>query len=88
MIKVKISKKSIEISGHAKYAAHGKDIVCAAVSSITITTVNAILKFVLLSILFICMIFPFFILKPVNLIFAIIGDKIFLWIALSKSVKH
>ncbi|MBR2587760.1 MAG: ribosomal-processing cysteine protease Prp [Bacilli bacterium] len=45
MIKVKISKKSIEVSGHAKYAAHGKDIVCAAVSSITITTVNAILKF-------------------------------------------
>ena len=44
MIKVKISKKSIEISGHAKYAAHGKDIVCAAVSSIATTSVNAILK--------------------------------------------
>ncbi len=45
MIKVKISKKSIEISGHAMYANHGKDIVCAAVSSITTTTVNGILKF-------------------------------------------
>ena len=45
MIKVKVGKKSIEINGHAKYAAHGKDIVCAAVSSIATTSVNAILKF-------------------------------------------
>lgn len=35
---------SILISGHAGYGKNGKDIVCAAVSSITITTVNAILK--------------------------------------------
>lgn len=35
---------SIKISGHAEYDVKGKDIVCAAVSSITITTVNAILK--------------------------------------------
>ena len=45
MIKVKIGQKNIEISGHAKYAEHGKDIVCAAVSSIVTTSVNAILKF-------------------------------------------
>ena len=35
---------SITISGHAKYAEHGKDIVCAAVSSMVITTVNGILS--------------------------------------------
>lgn len=34
----------ILISGHAGYDKNGKDIVCAAVSSITITTVNAILR--------------------------------------------
>ena len=49
MIKVNIKTvnnkiESIKISGHAMYDAHGKDIVCSAVSSITITTVNAILK--------------------------------------------
>ena len=50
MIKVNIKAKegninSIKISGHAGYDAYGKDIVCAAVSSITITTVNALIKF-------------------------------------------
>lgn len=45
MVKVKVSDKSIEISGHAMYGPHGKDIVCAAVSSIATTSVNAILKF-------------------------------------------
>ena len=49
MIKVNIKTvndkiESIKISGHAMYDVHGKDIVCSAVSSITITTVNAILK--------------------------------------------
>lgn len=49
MIKVNIKTvnnniDTIEISGHAGYDVMGKDIVCAAVSSITITTVNAILK--------------------------------------------
>lgn len=49
MIKVNIKAKegninSIKISGHARYDAYGKDIVCAAVSSITITTVNALIK--------------------------------------------
>lgn len=38
MINVKINTtgetKSIEISGHAGYAEHGNDIVCAAVSTI------------------------------------------------------
>lgn len=50
MIKIYIKKenkdiKYIEISGHAKYEEYGKDIVCAGVSSITITTINAILSF-------------------------------------------
>jgi len=49
MIKVDIRTvndkiESIKISGHAGYDVYGKDIVCSAVSSITITTVNAILK--------------------------------------------
>lgn len=34
--------KSIEISGHAQYDESGKDIVCAAVSTAIIVTVNAI----------------------------------------------
>lgn len=45
MIKVVVKENSIEVSGHAMYASHGKDIVCAAVSSIVTTSVNAILKF-------------------------------------------
>lgn len=49
MIKVKIeiknnSLKKINISGHANYSEYGKDIVCASVSSILVTTVNAILE--------------------------------------------
>ena len=49
MIKVDIKAKnnlvnSITISGHSNYSESGKDIVCSAVSSIAITTVNAILK--------------------------------------------
>ncbi len=37
--------KSIKVSGHAMYDIKGKDIVCAAVSSMLIVTVNAILEF-------------------------------------------
>lgn len=44
MIKVEINNNKIEISGHANYDEYGKDIVCASVSSIVITTVNAILE--------------------------------------------
>lgn len=48
MIKVEVVKNSakcdkIIISGHAMYADYGNDIVCSAVSSIVITTVNGIL---------------------------------------------
>ena len=32
------------MDGHANYADYGKDIVCAAASSIAITTINAILE--------------------------------------------
>ena len=50
MIKITIQKeggqiKKIQIHGHAMYDTYGKDIVCAAVSSILTTTVNAILRF-------------------------------------------
>ena len=50
MIKVKLTKnnnyyKRIIITGHANYDDFGKDIVCAAASSIFITTVNSILSF-------------------------------------------
>ena len=33
------------ISGHASYGEYGKDIVCAAVSALTINTVNSIKQF-------------------------------------------
>ena len=49
MIKIKVNKdnenyKSISIKGHAGYAEDGYDIVCASVSSIAITTINAIIS--------------------------------------------
>lgn len=49
MITVKVEKvkgqyKNISILGHAMYDDYGKDIVCSAVSSIVITTVNGILS--------------------------------------------
>lgn len=34
MIKVTIASSSIHIEGHADYDEHGKDIVCASVSTI------------------------------------------------------
>lgn len=45
MIKIKVSKESISILGHAKYDDYGKDIVCAAVSSVVICSVEAISQF-------------------------------------------
>lgn len=49
MIKVRVEYKDnniikIQIKGHAYYDESGKDIVCAAVSSTAITTVNNILS--------------------------------------------
>ena len=49
MIKIKLEKKDnnidkIIITGHAMYADFGKDIVCAAVSSTVITSINACLS--------------------------------------------
>lgn len=38
----KVSK--IVVSGHAMYDEYGKDIVCSAVSTCVITTINAILE--------------------------------------------
>lgn len=49
MIKVTVLKKDnvinqIKITGHSGYSEEGSDIVCSALSSISITSVNAILK--------------------------------------------
>lgn len=49
MIKVRVKReddvvKYIKISGHADYAEEGYDIVCASVSCIAITTVNALIS--------------------------------------------
>ena len=44
MIKVVIEKDKIDVKGHANYDEFGKDIVCASVSSIVITTINAIVE--------------------------------------------
>lgn len=49
MIKIKVLKendfyKEISITGHANYDSYGKDIVCSSVSSIVITTINAIIS--------------------------------------------
>ena len=44
MINVVRKKNIIEITGHANFDEYGKDIVCASVSSIVITTVNGILE--------------------------------------------
>ncbi len=45
MIKVLLSKNHIDINGHAMFDEYGKDIVCAAASTIVITSINAILRF-------------------------------------------
>ena len=42
MIKAKLSKNKVIISGHANFNDYGKDIVCAAVSSIVTASVNDI----------------------------------------------
>ena len=49
MIKVSINEENglineITIKGHSGYEEEGKDIVCSAVSSISITTVNALIS--------------------------------------------
>ena len=49
MIKIDVKKTDdlvsyIKISGHADYAEEGFDIVCASVSCIAITTVNALIS--------------------------------------------
>lgn len=50
MIKVTYKKnndviENINIKGHAEYADYGKDIVCASVSTMVITSINIILTF-------------------------------------------
>ena len=45
MIKISIRNNIITIAGHALYDDYGKDIVCASVSSIVITSINLCLRF-------------------------------------------
>jgi uncharacterized protein YsxB (DUF464 family) len=42
MIKVEVTKKDISLTGHAMYDDYGKDIVCAAVSSVVTMAVEGI----------------------------------------------
>lgn len=44
MIKINVKKDTITIEGHALFDDYGKDIVCASVSSIAITSINAIVR--------------------------------------------
>ena len=44
MTSINIKKDEIIIKGHSNYDDYGKDIVCASVSSIAITTINAIVE--------------------------------------------
>jgi len=45
MIKIKVEKDIISILGHANYDDYGKDIVCSAVSSVVMCSVEAIATF-------------------------------------------
>ena len=44
MINVRADPSQIVITGHAHYAPHGKDIVCAAISALTQTFIGTIEK--------------------------------------------
>lgn len=44
MIKINIKDDEITVKGHSGYSTEGSDIVCASVSSICITTVNALIS--------------------------------------------
>ena len=42
MVEVCVRKNEIKVSGHAMYAPHGQDIVCAGVSSLVRTLIHSI----------------------------------------------
>lgn len=49
MVKVEIKReddviKHLKIKGHSNFNEYGDDIVCASISSISITTINALIK--------------------------------------------
>jgi len=44
MIQVKETKESVIVGGHAGYAEHGKDIICSAVSILTLTLIESLKK--------------------------------------------
>ena len=45
MIKIEVKKNNISIVGHANFDEYGKDIVCAAASSVVITSIEALASF-------------------------------------------
>lgn len=45
MIKIISKNDNIKIEGHSGYSEYGSDIVCASVSTVAITTIDAILKY-------------------------------------------
>lgn len=42
MVEVCVRKNEIKVSGHAMYAPHGQDIVCAGISSLVRTLIRSI----------------------------------------------
>lgn len=44
MINVKFKNNGFKVEGHALFANYGSDIVCSAVSAITIGTINEIIR--------------------------------------------
>ena len=42
MIKVTITNNKISVIGHAEYAPHGQDIICAAVSALLQTFIMSV----------------------------------------------
>ena len=45
MIKIEVNKNNISFIGHANFDEYGKDIVCAAASSVVITSIEAMASF-------------------------------------------
>lgn len=42
MIQITLNEKQIEVTGHAGYAPHGQDIVCAGVSTLVQTLIQSV----------------------------------------------
>lgn len=42
MVRIKVRKTGIEMTGHAGYVMNGQDIVCAAISALTCSLINSL----------------------------------------------